>query len=110
MLTPWRQSVAFAAEHASHVEAQLRWIFECSRIGRGLRHGAELRRRCELDQPESEPNTYGVVCLNFDADGGELGVGSGQGDVGVGDDWAGGDMGPMSLLSVRVHMLLDIIM
>ena len=58
----------------------------------------------------SEPNTYGVVCLNVDADGGELGVGSGQGDVGVGDDWAGGDMGPMSLLFVMVHMLLDIIM
>ena len=50
---------------------------------------------CELDRPESEPNTYGVVCLNVDADGGELGVGSGQGDVGVGDDWAGGDMGVM---------------
>ena len=31
--------------------------------------------------------------MNVDADGGELGVGSGQGDVGVGDDWAGGDMG-----------------
>ena len=42
-----------------------------------------------------EPNTCGVVCLNVDADGGELGVGSGQGDVGVGDDWAGGDMGVM---------------
>ena len=55
-----------------------------------LRHGAKLRRR-----PESEPKAYGVVCLNFDADGGELGVGSGQGDVGVGDDWAGGDMGVM---------------
>ena len=51
-----------------------------------------------------------MVCLNFDADGGELGVGSGQGDVGVGDDWAGGDMGPMSLLFVMVHMLIDIIM
>ena len=54
-------------------------------------YGAKL----QLGQPESEPNTYGVVCLNFDADGGELGVGSGQGDVGVGDDWAGGDMGVM---------------
>ena len=75
-----------------------------------LRPGTKLRRRCELDQPESDPNTYRVVCLNFDADGGELGVGSGQGDVGVGDDWAGGDMGPMSLLFVMVHMLLDIIM